>query len=92
MPPLDWNHLRFVLAVVREGGYAAAGRRLNVDPTAVARRIRAIESVLRFKLFERGRAGGLRPTKAAEEVILRAETVEARIGSLGRVMKDLDAS
>ncbi|MGY6258258.1 LysR family transcriptional regulator [Paraburkholderia caledonica] len=91
MPPVDWSHLRYILAVARGGGYAEAGRRLNVDPTVVRRRIRAIKSALCFKLFQRALDGRLHPTKACEEVISRAEIVEAQISCLSATVKGLDA-
>ncbi|CAB3810831.1 hypothetical protein LMG27177_07508 [Paraburkholderia fynbosensis] len=92
MPALDWNDLQYVLAVARDGAYAAAGRRLRTDPTTVARRVRAIESALHAKLFERGTNGQMRPTEAGEVVIARAKMVEAQIGGLSEVVADADAA
>ena len=39
---LDWNDLRYFLAVAREGSTLAAGRSLRVSQTTVARRIAAL--------------------------------------------------
>jgi DNA-binding transcriptional LysR family regulator len=79
MPALDWNDLQHVLAVARDGAYAAAGRRLRTDSTTVARRVRAIESALNAKLFERATNGQMRPTEAGEIVIARAELSRRRL-------------
>ena len=82
MHDIDWNDLRHVLALKREGSFAAAGRRLGLDPTTVARRLRAIERTLGARLFERGTEGEMRPTPAGEVTADRAEAVEAEIGGL----------
>ena len=37
----DWDDLRFLATIGREGTLAAAARRLGVDQTTVARRLRA---------------------------------------------------
>src|SRR5436190_1732757 len=63
MQGMDWNDLRYVLAVSRAGTLAAAARRLRVDQTTVARRLAAAERVLGARLFERI-DGSLRPTLA----------------------------
>jgi DNA-binding transcriptional LysR family regulator len=41
--PLDWNDLRMVLAVYREGTLSGAARRLDVTHSTVFRRLGAIE-------------------------------------------------
>ncbi|QXE07353.1 LysR family transcriptional regulator (plasmid) [Paraburkholderia sprentiae WSM5005] len=92
MPALDWNDLQYVLAVARDGAYAAAGRRLNADATTVARRLRAIESALNAKLFERATDGQMRPTEAGEVVIERAGIVEAQLGGLGEIVERVNAA
>ena len=45
---LDWNDLRYFLAVARDGSTLAAGRSLRVSQTTVARRIAALEQALGF--------------------------------------------
>lgn len=92
MPAIDWNDLQYILAVARDGGYAAAGRRLGADPTTVGRRVRAIEAALNAKLFERATDGQMRPTEAGEAVIARAELVEVQVGGLSEVVEGLEAA
>ncbi|UVK51468.1 LysR family transcriptional regulator [Mesorhizobium sp. AR02] len=91
MHDIDWNDLRYVLALTREGSFAAAGRRLGLDPTTVARRLRAIERALGVRLFERGAEGEMRPTQAGEVAASRAEAVEAEIGGLTLAVKGADS-
>lgn len=58
MPPmLDWNDLRYFLAVSRDGSTLAAARALRVSQTTVARRIAALEEALGVTLFEKRQAG-----------------------------------
>ncbi|MBZ9672473.1 LysR family transcriptional regulator [Mesorhizobium sp. ES1-3] len=91
MHDLDWNDLRHVLALAREGSFAAAGRRLGLDPTTVARRLRAIERALGVRLFERGAEGEMRPTQAGEIAADRAEAVEAEISGLALAVEGADS-
>jgi DNA-binding transcriptional LysR family regulator len=73
---LDWNDLRYFLAVAREGSTLAAGRALRVSQTTVARRIAALERALGFPLFEK-RQAGYALTPAGEELLNGARQVEA---------------
>jgi DNA-binding transcriptional LysR family regulator len=80
---MDWNDLRHVLTVARAGTLAAAARRLNVNQTTVARRLKAAERALATRLFER-RDGVLYPTAAGEAAIVRAARVEREVEALER--------
>src|SRR5215217_8253824 len=72
---LDWNDLRYFLAVASGGSTLAAGRSLRVSQTTVARRISALESALGVSLFEK-RQAGYALTPAGEDLLERAEQVE----------------
>lgn len=54
---MDWNDLRLVLAVAREGTLSGAARKLRVTHSTVFRRLGAIEEALGVRLFERFRDG-----------------------------------
>jgi len=72
---VDWNDLRYLLAVADAGSTLAAGRALRVSQTTVARRIAALEQAIGFPLFDRRQAGYvLTPTGTA--LIDRARSVE----------------
>ena len=73
---LDWNDLRYFLAVAQHGSTLAAGRALRVSQTTVARRIAALEEALSLPLFDK-RQAGYALTPAGEELLARAEQVEA---------------
>lgn len=73
---LDWNDLRYFLAVARTGSTLAAGKALRVSQTTAARRVAALEEALGLALFER-RQAGYALTEAGEALLARAEAVEA---------------
>jgi DNA-binding transcriptional LysR family regulator len=72
---MDWNDLRYFLAVARDGSTLAAARVLRVSQTTVARRIAALEEALGFPLFEK-RQAGYALTPAGQDLLKRAEGVE----------------
>ena len=72
---LDWNDLRYFLAVAREGSTLAAGRAMRTSQTTVARRIAALEGALGFPLFEK-RQAGYTLTPAGEDLLDQAQQVE----------------
>lgn len=73
---LDWNDLRYFLAVADTGSTLAAGKKLKVSQTTAARRIAALEESLGLTLFER-RQAGCALTPAGEALVEQARAVEA---------------
>lgn len=82
----DWNDARHFLAVAREGSTLAAGRRLGVDQTTVARRIAALERALGGKLFDRA-VTGYRLTDAGRAALPAAERLEAEAGAFVQLVE-----
>ena len=80
---MNWDDLRFVLALSRAGSLARAARELKVDHTTVGRRIEAVEAGLGVKLFTRTSTGYL-PTAEAERLLPDIELVEASVLALQR--------
>lgn len=72
---LDWNDLRYFLAVADQGSTLAAGRSMRVSQTTVARRIAALEEALGHPLFEKRQAGYVL-TPDGEVLLGRARQVE----------------
>ena len=72
---LDWNDLRYFLAVADDGSTLAAGRRLRVSQTTVARRIAALEEAVGLPLFDR-RQAGYALTPAGTQLLGHAREVE----------------
>lgn len=72
---MDWDDLRYFLAVARHGTVTAAARSLAVAQPTVGRRIAAFEDRLRAKLFVRTPAGwGL--TAVGRGMLAHAERME----------------
>ncbi len=80
--PLDWNDLRYLLAVARGGTLAGAAKGLGVDDSTVSRRVARLEARLEARLFERAGDGRLRPTPAGAEAVERAERMELEVEGL----------
>ncbi|MBJ6764993.1 LysR family transcriptional regulator [Myxococcaceae bacterium JPH2] len=75
---LEWDDLRYFLAVHRHGSHAAAGRALRVAATTMGRRLTALESALGVKLLRRT-PSGLVLTEAGQRLRGHAERVEAEV-------------
>ena len=76
---LDWNDLRYFLAVASEGSTLAAARLLRVSQTTVARRVAALEESLNLHLFDK-RQAGYALTPAGDALLDHARQVEASTG------------
>ena len=81
---MNWDDLRIAAAIGRAGTLAAAARRLGIDQTTVARRLRALEDALGTPLFERGE-GGWQPTAPGSEVLARAWRMEEDAADITRI-------
>jgi DNA-binding transcriptional LysR family regulator len=82
---LDWDNLRYFLAVARAGKLTAAARRLGQDHTTVGRRIASLESTYRNKLFER-RSDGYRLTETGQRLYENVKTLESSVWEIERVL------
>lgn len=85
---MDWDNLRLFLELARAGTLQAAARRLEVDHTTVARRIRALETSYGEPLFVR-EAGGHRLSEAGRKLLPQVEAMEAAFHGFAR---DTDAT
>jgi len=71
----DWDGLRIFLALGRARTLAAAARKLGIDETTVARRLKRLEKQMGASLLERA-PGGIALTAAGEVVRAAAEQME----------------
>jgi DNA-binding transcriptional LysR family regulator len=71
----DWNDLRSLLAVARDGSTLAAARSMGVNQSTVQRRLASLEAELGGRLVER-LASGYRLTDLGRAVMPQAEAVE----------------
>ena len=80
---MEWDDLKYFLAVTRSGTLADAARKLKTSPATVGRRVAALERKLGTKLFDR-RQSGYSLTEGGEAIRVKAEDMEAAIISAER--------
>jgi DNA-binding transcriptional LysR family regulator len=78
---VDWDDLRYVLAVTRHRTLSRAASDLGATHTTVGRRLRTIESALGVRLFDQT-SEGFALTPAGQEVFEVAERMESELMSL----------
>jgi len=83
MHSLDWNDLRYFLAVCRAGTLVGAARSLRVRHSTVGRRVEALEAALGVSLFMRAPDGYVL-TEAGSEIVSLAEEAERAVAAVER--------
>src|SRR5262245_9389110 len=86
MQTMNWNDVRYVLAISRGRTLAAAARLLGVDSTTIARRLSAVQETLGARLYQRLPDGTLRLTTAGDRAVLHAERIEREIAAFGTAL------
>ncbi len=82
---MDWNDLKYLLALKRAGTLAGAARELAVDHSTVSRRLSQLEEEIGSTLFRRT-PEGLVFTEAGDEAAATAEQMErTAAGLLGKL-------
>jgi DNA-binding transcriptional LysR family regulator len=87
---MDWDDLRFALAVARAGTLARAARGLGVAHTTVARRIASFEERVGVPLFDRV-GGSFSLTPAGKDLLETATEIESRVSAFERRLTSRDA-
>jgi len=86
---LDWNDLKYLLALERRGSLAAACKDLGVTKATMSRRLAALEQAIGSQLFERKPSGialtpsGRAAVAVAHEMERAATALDARIAEVG---------
>lgn len=88
---MNWNDLKYFLALAREGTISGAGRLLNVKHTTVARRIEALEISLGTRLFDKSRSG-YAMTQAAENLYQQVVSMEEKVRTIDRQAANQDSA
>ena len=88
--PMDWDDLRYFLALARTGSIRAAGAALGVSHSTVSRRVDGLEERLGTRLFDRHR-DGYALTEAGRDMLPAAERVEDEVCALSRGLAGGDA-
>ncbi len=88
---IDWDNLRFFLAVARSRSSNGAARELKVNQSTVVRRIEALENELKLILFHKKR-DGYRLTLQGEALLQEANAVETSVFALTRKASAMDVA
>jgi DNA-binding transcriptional LysR family regulator len=76
------RELKTLMAVAREGTFAAAGEKIGLTQAAVSAQMQRLEAELGFELFDRtGRAARLNPM--GHQTLARAEEIVRQVEALG---------
>jgi len=89
-PSINWDDLRFVLAIARTGSLRGAARALSVNHGTVLQRLNQIEAALGTRLFGRTRRG-LVATEAGEDLARHAAEMDLSFRTATRRASGLDA-
>ncbi|NLJ51833.1 MAG: LysR family transcriptional regulator [Alcaligenaceae bacterium] len=84
---MDWDGLRYFLAVARTSKVSEAGRRLGVEHSTVSRRIRQLEHDMGTVLFDKSRRYGYLLTEAGRNLLQHAEKIESELLHAQQVIK-----
>ena len=88
---IEWDDVRYFLAVAREGSVRAAAEHLGVNHSTVLRRVAQLEQRLVVQMFDK-LPSGYRLTSAGEEVLALAEQMEASSNQLETRISGRDQS
>jgi DNA-binding transcriptional LysR family regulator len=81
MQSVNWDDLRYFLEVARTQRASGAAKRLGVDHTTVARRVRELEAALGTVLFDKSRSEGFVLTVDGQRLLAYADAVETTVQS-----------
>lgn len=88
---MDWNDLRYFLAVAQSGSLSAAAVQLGVSPSTVSRRIEVLERDLQKRLFQPHR-DGYDLSAAGRDLVPAAERAAAQLRQFERSAKGAGGS
>ncbi|WP_338521162.1 LysR family transcriptional regulator [Erwinia aphidicola] len=88
---MNWEDLRFFLAIAKAGTISSAAKDLNVDQATVSRRLASLEADLGVQLFIRlPRESRLTPT--GEKILNEAKEIEAKVFTVARLSSSVKTS
>ncbi len=88
---LDWEDLKYFLAMAEHGSLSAAARKLNVSQPTLSRRLTALEENIGAELFARTRTG-LEMTLLGEQMRHHARHMQDDVHAIERLVTGHDSS
>ncbi|MDA1090194.1 MAG: LysR family transcriptional regulator [Proteobacteria bacterium] len=86
---MDWDDLRYFLAIAKSGSLSGAARRLGVNHSTIFRRIQMFEERIGVRLFDR-LPTGYALTVAGDEMLTSVEKVSIEIDAMNRRLTGRD--
>ncbi|MCB1461229.1 MAG: LysR family transcriptional regulator [Nitratireductor sp.] len=86
---IEWDSLRIILAIGRNGSLSAAARELGINHTTVSRRLASAEQQLKTRLFDR-RGKQMEATQAGVSVQIHAARMERAVLDMNRALAAAD--
>ncbi len=87
---LDWDDLRFFLAVARHRTLAEAAKHLDVTQSTVGRRVTSLQKTMGVRLLDRT-VDGYVPTQAGHSILAHIQRVETETLAVEHAVTGLDA-
>lgn len=87
---MDWDQMRVLLAIHREGSLRGAAVALKVNHATIARALQGAEDTLGTRLFDRS-ARGMTLTQPGEMLLPNAEAMESQMLEVQRRLTGLDS-
>ena len=87
---MNWDDLKVLLALSREGSTRKAASTMGVSNTTVMRRLESLEDQIGGKLFDRT-PDGYTPTALADQLLPTAKIVEQTLGEAERQVSGKDS-
>lgn len=86
---MDWDDIRYLLAIVRRGSVRAAAADLQVNHTTVTRRIKRMERRLGSRLVQKI-PGGYQLTNSGDAMLAAGERIESDLASVLKQVEGAD--
>jgi len=88
---MDWDDIRYLLALVRRGSVRAAATELKVNHTTVTRRIKRMEKLLGTRMLQKI-PGGYQLTSSGAALLAAGERIEADLKSVVKQVEGADST
>lgn len=87
---MDIKQLRYFVAIVEEGSFSKAARRVRIAQPALSLQVRKMEEALETKLLLRG-PQGVQPTEAGDMLVISARRILTDLSQTEAELRSLDS-
>ncbi len=83
---MDWDQVKYFLYIAKTGSLSRAAKALKVNHSTVSRRIKALEKMLKTRLFDK-MPTGIKLTASGDTLLKHALVIEGHINSARQALK-----